>query len=125
MSKIVLYLPGNTRHSNVTAKRRRAYTAGIGTWLSVLKRAGFPISISFQRDDLDVFDLTEADFEGLDLLFAPGNHFLVSRYEKHPVMGAHARWLLQDRRVHGNVPGYFLPEFDIPRTDILPKGFQL
>ncbi|MBI4256694.1 hypothetical protein HY626_01400 [Candidatus Uhrbacteria bacterium] len=125
MSQILLYLPGNTRHSNVPAAKLRAYIENIRQWLAVLRAAGFPVSISFQRDDLDVFALTEGDFEGLELLSAPGNHFLPSRFEKHPRLADHARWLLQDNRVHGNVPGYFLPEFDIPRTNILPPGLQI
>lgn len=125
MSRIHLYLPGNTRHSNVQAKRRREYILGFWDWHKVLKTAGFPVSVSFQRDDLDMFGVDEKAFAGIELLSAPGNHFLPSRFEKHPRLSEHARYLLNEGRVVGNVPGYFTPEFDIPRTDILPEGEQI
>ena len=125
MSKVILYLPGNSRHSNVRASERRGYVENISDWLGVVRDAGFPIPLSFQRDCLDVLGLTEADFTGIELLSAPGNHLLPSRFEKHSVMGAHARHMLRDAAVKGNVPGYFTPEFDIPRTDVLPPGFQI
>lgn len=125
MSKSILYFPGNSRHSNVPARERRAYVENIREWLGVIRDAGFPIQLSFQRDCLDVFGLSEADFDGIELLSAPGNHLLPSRFEKHPVMRKHALHMMRDASVKGNVPGYFTPEFDIPRTEILPAGFQI
>ncbi len=125
MSKVLFYLPANTRHSNVQAGKRREYIENIGAWLNTLRGAGFPVSTSFQRDCLDLLGLTEKDFDGIELLSAPGNHLLPSRFEKHPTMKHHARAMLRDAAVVGNVPGYFMPEFDIPRTDLLAPGFQI
>ncbi|MFA4845101.1 MAG: hypothetical protein WC654_00900 [Patescibacteria group bacterium] len=125
MSRIHLYLPGNTRHGNVSARKRREYILGFQDWIRILKNTGFPVSLSFQRDDLDVFGVDESAFNGIELLSAPGNHFLPSRFEKHPRLASHAKFLLNEGRVVGNVPGYFTPEFDIPRTNILPEGEQI
>lgn len=118
--RVVLYLPGNLFHGNVPPEARMDYLVNIRTWLQVLRDAGFPVVTSFQRVDLDLMGLTEADFEGIELLGGMYNHALPTLFEKHPGLGNHTKWLLKNG-VQGNVPGMFFPEFNIPRTDIIGR----
>ncbi len=124
MSKIVLYLPGNAWHSNVRADKRRAYIEGFRRdWLAVLKQAGIPVVVSFQKVDLELFGVSERELAGgnLECLSAPWNHALPSLYEKHPTLSGHARWLA-DHAVKTPTLGMFFAEYDVPRTRLAKPG---
>lgn len=119
MSKLVINLPGNTWHSNVSAHARRTYIEELPAWVQVLKEAGMPILSSFQQTCLDLAGLTERDFEGLDLLAAAYNHALFSLISGRDGLPEHAAWLVE-HGVKGNVDGAFWNEFDTPNRDMHP-----
>jgi len=119
VSKLFINLPANCWHSNVPADKRRAYVEELPDWVKVLKEAGMPVAVSFQAIDLMVAGLTEADFEGLDLLAAPFNHALFSVISGRDGLPDHARWLIE-HGVRGNVNGAFWSEFDTPNRDLHP-----
>jgi hypothetical protein len=124
VSKIVLYLPGNLMHGNVSARKRRQYVEEFPQWLSTLKSAGFPVATSFQGIDLEILGVTESDFDGIDLLGGMYNHALPTVFEKHKGLGNHTQWLIANGP-RGNVPGIFYSEFNIPRTDIQRPGHDI
>ncbi len=119
MSRIVLHLPGNGFHSNVSARKRREYLENFRDWITLLVTAGFPVAPSFQGIDLKLAGVHELSFAGVDLLSAPFAHTLPSLYEKHPVHRGHAEWLFR-HGARGSAPGTFVSEFDIPRLNIIP-----
>lgn len=119
MSRIVIYMHANGMHSNVPAPKRRAYLERLPDWVRVLREARVPVVISIQAIDLLVAGLTEADFDGLDLLAAPFNHALFSVIGGRDGLPDHARWLVE-HGVAGNVDGAAWPEFDTPNRDLHP-----
>ncbi len=127
MDKIVLYLPANLFHSNVTDVQREKYISEYGALHEALTGSPVPIAVSFQGIDLALLELEEGDFANtsVELVAAPWAHFLPSLVGDDAVLGLSAKWQVA-HGVAAASAARFNPEFDAPpQKHLLPHAGQI
>ncbi len=127
MDRVILFLPANLFHSNVTDVARAEYLTGYSALHTMLLSAGLPISVSFQGIDLALLGFDESDFDlsSVELIAAPWAHFLPSLVGEDKVLGASAKWQIA-HGVASASAARFNPEFDVPpQKHLLPHAGQI
>lgn len=126
MDRVILYLPANLFHSNVSDVARQSYIDGYPSLHRMLTRAGIPLALSFQGIDLALLEAREEDFGGsIELVATPWAHFLPSLVGEDEVLGASAKWQIEHGVADGSA-ARFNPEFDVPpQKHLLPHAGQI
>ena len=125
--RVILYLPANLFHSNVTDVARKGYIEQYSNLHRVLTSAPVPIAVSFQGFDLELLGIYADNFDhtAVELVAAPWAHFLPSLVGEDEVLGASAKWQVA-HGVASASAARFNPEFDVPpQKHLLPHAGQI
>jgi len=126
MAKIIFYLPGNGTHSFLIEDRfERMYNEQLG--INALGKTGFPIAISHQGIDYDMFPFLKdvhAQYDNFEVVGALYGHGLLPliRFSTRKETSAQIRWE-NEHGAEGNVPVTFFSEFYSPASPAIPTEY--
>lgn len=122
--RMIVFLPMNTHHAEVSAKKRRDYMGNgeIKGILKRLRRAGIPIAVSMHPMHMEEVGIDPTDFDGLELADTTFSHFLPPIWDRTE----HGEWQYKNGLVRKS-PFWFSPEYmpsNIPFR-IPPAGYVI